>query len=268
MYLSMKINYNREVASEDAPVRSNNSGLGINVAAKKVSVKEEKVEDGINLSLDNGINESNEEVIEHNANPQNEEKQANGKKVYLSVSANNKLELAIFCRDFELTENRTPRLKDLRFQFPWLMSRQKLHKIKKKKSWGQRVIELQSLVEEKRHNDRGGGRKMSEIHRAVYPLLKEAMEKAARVGGDTTRKTQCTKYKQIARSLGFEDKKFPEEVLNGRMQRFDKYLNFTLRACNQKKSNREENYELDRLSRYIKHRIEKNVIYAQDLVKS
>ena len=37
----MKINYNREVASEDAPVRSNNSGLGINVAAKKVSVKEE-----------------------------------------------------------------------------------------------------------------------------------------------------------------------------------------------------------------------------------
>ena len=72
----------------------------------------------------------------------------------------------------------------------------------------------------------------------------------------------------IKKNLWFQDDKFPEEVLNGRMLRFDQYLNFTSRACNQKKANREDNYEIDRLSRYIKDRLRKNVEYTIDLVKS
>ena len=96
--------------------------------------------------------------------------------------------------------------------------------------------------------------------------MKKAMIKAARTGGDTTRRVQCSKYKSIALEMGFKPKDFPEDVKNGRMQRFDKYLNFTKRAFNQKKSNREENYELDRISRYMKDLIKKNINFAADSV--
>ena len=50
------------------------------------------------------------------------------------------------------------------------------------------------------------------------------------------------------------------------MQRFDAVLDFSLRACNQKRSNRKDTYELDRLSRYLKDVIRKNVEYACDMV--
>lgn len=145
------------------------------------------------------------------------------------------MELALFCRDFEMRHKKSPGCKILRYHFPWIVNRQNIFRIKKKKPWAQRVIEFQALVEEKRQNELGGGRKMSEINAAVYPHLKEAMVTAARNGGDTTRREQCVRYKQIALKLGFTEADFPEEVLNERMQRFDKHLQFTLRACNQKK---------------------------------
>ena len=58
-------------------------------------------------------------------------------------------------------------------------------------------------------------------------MLQEAMIKTANLGGDTTRKSQCTKYKKIALEMGYKKEDFPEEVLNERMQRFDNVLNFS-----------------------------------------
>ena len=52
------------------------------------------------------------------------------------------------------------------------------------------------------------------------------------------------------------------------MQRFDKYLGFTLRACNQKKTNRNTSYEIDRLSRYVKSMIKRNIAFACESVES
>lgn len=90
----------------------------------------------------------------------------------------------------------------------------------------------------------------------------------ARQGGDTTRRAQCAKYREIAYKLGYKKIDIPEDVLNGRMQRFDKLLNFSHRASNQKKANRDAHYELDRLSRYIKDVVKKNVEFATDMVKA
>ena len=55
-------------------------------------------------------------------------------------------------------------------------------------------MELESIVEQKRKNKPGAGRKKLKINEEVYPLLKLAMEKAARCGGDTTRKVQAANY--------------------------------------------------------------------------
>ena len=93
------------------------------------------------------------------------------------------------------------------------------------------------------------------------------MLKAAETGGDTTKKAQCAKYREIAAKLGYKEEDIPDDVRNGRMQRFDDVLNFTLRAINQKKSNRKDNYDLDRLSRYMKDLIRKNIKFACDLVE-
>ena len=142
-----------------------------------------------------------------------------------------------------------------------------LHRIKAKKQKAQRVTELEELVAGNRKNKKGAGRKKSKINEQVYPLLKKEMLKAANIGGDTTKKEQCAKYKKIAKELGYTKKDFPEDVLNGRMQRFDAVLDFSLRACNQKRSNRKDNYELDRLSRYIKDVVKRNVKYASDMVE-
>ena len=94
------------------------------------------------------------------------------------------------------------------------------------------------------------------------------MLKAASTGGDTSRKAQCSEYRKIAANFGFKKKDFPEEVLNGRMQRFDEVLDFTRRACNQKKSNRKSNYQLDRISRYFKDVQTKNIEFATDVVEA
>ena len=135
-----------------------------------------------------------------------------------------------------------------------------LRRIKPKKQWAQRVIELEELVIGNKQNKSGAGRRKSKINQEVYPLLKKAMLKAASIRGDTTKKAQCAKYKKIAKDLGYKSDDIPEDVINGRMQRFDAVLDFSLRACNQKKSNRKESYELDRLSRYIKDVLKKNSI--------
>ena len=52
------------------------------------------------------------------------------------------------------------------------------------------------------------------------------------------------------------------------MQRFDAYLNFSYRAINQKKANRDDNYEIDRLSRYIKDVVSNNTRFAYDTILS
>ena len=114
----------------------------------------------------------------------------------------------------------------------------------------------------------GAGRKRSEINEKVYPLLKEAMLKTANQGGNTSMKQQCSKYRKIALELGFKEEDFPDDVKNGRMQRFDRYLGFTLRACNQKKVNRKTSYEIDRLSRYVKDLIKRNIAFACASVES
>ena len=88
------------------------------------------------------------------------------------------------------------------------------------------------------------------------------MIKAAKMGGNTTRREQCSKYRKIALKLGFEEKDIPIDVKNSRMQRFDHILNFTRRACNQKKSNLNEKYDIDRLSRSMKDVIKKNIDFA------
>ena len=88
------------------------------------------------------------------------------------------------------------------------------------------------------------------------------MEKAAKIGGSTTKKTQCAKFRDIALQLGYMNKNIPQDVRNGRMQRLE-ILDFTLRACNQKKSNRNGNYDIDRLSRYLKDKILKKIWILQ-----
>ena len=92
------------------------------------------------------------------------------------------------------------------------------------------------------------------------------MIKIASNGGDTSRKIQCCKFRELAYSLGFKKEDIPEEVSNGRMQRFDEILDFTRRAVNQKKSNRKSEYELDRISRYFKDVLKKNIVLAYDVV--
>ena len=67
---------------------------------------------------------------------------------------------------------------------------------------------------------------------------------------------------------GYKEDDIPDDVHSLRMQRFDGVLNFKLRAVNQKKSNRDDNYELDRLSRYMKDLVVQNVKYASECVKS
>ena len=114
----------------------------------------------------------------------------------------------------------------------------------------------------------GAGRKRSEINEKVYPLLKEEMLKTASQGGDTSIKRQCSKYRKIALELGFKEEDIPDDVKKGRMQRFDRYLGFTLRACNQKKVNRKTSYEIDRLSRYVKDLIKRNISFACASVES
>ena len=59
------------------------------------------------------------------------------------------------------------------------------------------------------------------------------MEKAAKIGGSTTKKTQCAKYREITLQLGYNNKDIPQDLRNGEMQRLE-ILDFTLRACNQK----------------------------------
>ena len=77
----------------------------------------------------------------------------------------------------------------------------------------------------------GAGRKIFKINDIVYPLLKKAMLRTAKLGGDTSRKAQCSKYRKIALEEGITSKDIPEDVRTCRMQRFDSYLNFTLRSC-------------------------------------
>ena len=113
----------------------------------------------------------------------------------------------------------------------------------------------------------GAGRKRLKINDVVYPLLKKAMLKTAKMGGDTSRKAQCSKYRKIAKEQGFTKDDIPEDVNNCRMQRFDAYLDFTLRACNQKKANRNPSYEIDRLSRYVKDLMKRNIAYACELIE-
>jgi len=92
------------------------------------------------------------------------------------------------------------------------------------------------------------------------------MEKIADSGGDTSRQIQCAKYRKIATNLGFKKEDLPIEVVNGRMQRFDGLLNFTRRAINQKRTNRKSSYALDRLSRYMKDVMRRNIDYGCDMV--
>ena len=122
-------------------------------------------------------------------------------------------------------------------------------------------------MDQSRQNMKGAGRKKSKINDDVYPLLKKSMERAAKIGGSTTKKAQCAKFREIALKLGYKDEDIPQDVRNGRMQRFDEILDFTLRACNQKKSNRNDNYDIDRLSRYLKDVLKKNIEFALTSVK-
>ena len=149
-----------------------------------------------------------------------------------------------------------------------MTSRQFFHRIKAKKSWAQRIVELQELLENNRANKFGAGRKRAKINDDVYPLLKAEMDKLADTGGDTSKKTQCSLYRKIAKKLGYKKEDLPIEVMNRRMQRFDDVLNFSRRAINQKKANRKDNYDLDRLSRYIKDVMRKNIVYACDMVEA
>ena len=114
----------------------------------------------------------------------------------------------------------------------------------------------------------GAGRKKLQINEQVYPILKEEMLKIARLGGDTTRRTPCEKYREIALNLKFEEMDIPEEVKGERMQRFDKVLNFSLRATNQTKSNRMDKYEIDRLSRYFMDLLRQNTQFACKILEA
>ena len=49
------------------------------------------------------------------------------------------------------------------------------------------------------------------------PLLKKSIERAAKIGGSTTKKTQCAKFREIALQLGYMNKNIPQDVRNGRM---------------------------------------------------
>ena len=79
-------------------------------------MEEEKVE------MKDAVNE------EAKVNKQNEPKSAKQR-----INASKKLQLAIYCRDFELENERAPKGKELRREFPWLKNRQMLHRIKDKK---------------------------------------------------------------------------------------------------------------------------------------
>ena len=149
-----------------------------------------------------------------------------------------------------------------------MKNRQALYRIKSKKDWAERVLDLQRLVENKKQNTPGAGRKKLKINDQVYPLLKKAMLKAAETGGDTSLKRQCSEYRKIAKKLGFKNSDIPEEVSSCRMQRFDAVLNFRRRACNQKKSNRKSDYQLNRISRYLKDVIKKNIAFACDVLEA
>ena len=109
---------------------------------------------------------------------------------------------------------------------------------------------------------KGQGRKKSKINEEVYPLLKAIMLKTAKIGGDTRRKAQCAKYRKIAYELNYMKEDISVDVRNNRMQRFDSILDFSLRAINQKKDNRKSTYEIDRLSRYVKDLMKRNIDHA------
>ena len=149
-----------------------------------------------------------------------------------------------------------------------MKNRQALYRIKPKKEWAERVPDLQRFVENKKQNTPRAGRKKLKINDMVYPLLEKSMLKAANTGGNTSLKRQCSEYRRIAKDLGFKNEDIPEEVRSCRMQRFDAVLDFRRRACNQKKSNRKSNYQLNRISRYFKDVMKKNIAFACDVVEA
>ena len=80
---------------------------------------------------------------------------------------------------------------------------------------------MEELVEGKRWNKPGAGRKRAKINNDVYPVLKTEMIKIANTVGDTSKKAQCSLYRKIANKMGYKKEDLPIEVKNGRLQRFD-----------------------------------------------
>ena len=66
-----------------------------------------------------GINEGVQEKA-------NVKKRESSKKGYLRISITKKIDLAIYCRNYEAENSKTPKCKDLRKIFPWRKDRQAL----------------------------------------------------------------------------------------------------------------------------------------------
>ena len=101
---------------------------------KPVHIKIEPIKSSMELESENNQDENNADQKESQEDQLNNDEDRDSKKVYQIVDPIKKLDLAIYCREFEMIEGRSPRMKDIRSKFPWVKRRQALHRIKNKKS--------------------------------------------------------------------------------------------------------------------------------------
>ena len=121
------------VKSESAKARTSAIiGLTTNVKSNSKNEdneqgKRELVEEELNLDVESSEEKSAVEISNKEQKRNGEQKEEeqpnndkanNSKKVYTRISAKKKLDLALFCRDFEMQHGKIPKRKDVEIEFP------------------------------------------------------------------------------------------------------------------------------------------------------
>ena len=104
---------------------------------------------------------------------------------------------------------------------------------------------------------------MCEINKLVYPKLSEYLDsvKDSGVPRNTSYKNISKQYRKIALTTRKSDGSFfnlndlPKEVTSAKLKHFHALSNYVKRACNEKKSNRQQSREDDRVTRYLRFMI-------------
>ena len=104
---------------------------------------------------------------------------------------------------------------------------------------------------------------MCEINKLVYPKLSEYLDsvKESGVPRNTSYKNISKQYRKIALNTRKSDGSFfnigdlPKEVKSSKMKHFHALSDYVRRACTDKKSNRLQSREDDRVTRYLRFMI-------------